>query len=105
MLCSAFEQGGANKGVEVLQRIVDGCPARYVHLFSGVRVNSDGTLERFVLMRNLRRRPDLEHRRLLDQGLLDLLDRSMGQAADGLSGVAVDGIMEKVAGYRQRLGL
>jgi hypothetical protein len=104
VLFSAFEQEGIN-GKALLEGILDQCPARYVHLFSRVRVNPDGTLQRAVLIRNLRRRPDLEHRRLLNQGLLDLLDRAMGRAADKVSSATVDRILEQVADYRQRLGL
>jgi hypothetical protein len=105
-LAKAIDQEkGAPRGASTIQILVDGRPRPYVALFEGVRVTSTGGLPSRSLLENLRRRPPSEQRRLLNQGLLDLLDRSLDKAADEISERRFDTVLERVMGYRQRMGL
>ena len=49
--------------------------------------------------------PLSEQRHLLNQGMLDLLDRALDKAADELPEDDFDGVLAQVMGYRQRLVL
>lgn len=96
---------GAGSGAAAVQLLVEGCPLQYASLFQGAEINSRGGLLPRGIYRNLSTRPRSEQRRLLNQGLLDLLERALSRAADELPDEAVDLVLEEVAGYRQRLGL
>jgi hypothetical protein len=96
---------GPHRGSGTMQLLVDGRPRAYAPLFEGIRVASAGTLPSHAVLENLRRRPPSEQRRLLNQGMLDLIDRALDKAADELPDPAFDAVLERVMGYRQRLGL
>lgn len=96
---------GKLRGATTVQLLVDGRPRHYTALFEGIRVSSTGGLPSGDLLLNLRRRPATEQRRLLNQGMIDLLDRALDKAADELPEQVFDEILERVMGYRQRLGL
>lgn len=98
------DRGGARGGA-VIQILVDGRPRQYIPLFDGVRIGTTGVLPASDLIANLRRRPGSEQRRMLNQGLLDLLDRALDKAADELEEGRFDDVLSKVMGYRQRMGL
>ncbi|MCB9666236.1 MAG: hypothetical protein H6732_19155 [Alphaproteobacteria bacterium] len=99
------EAAGTKRGRSVVQLLVDGRPRAFVPLLADVQVTARGLLPESAVVVNLRRRPDTEQRRLLNQGLLDLLDRALDRAADELDDEVMDDILAKVMGYRQRLGL
>lgn len=99
------EAGGPKRGRSVVQLLVDGRPRGFVPLFADIQVTARGLLPESALLLNLRRRPDPEQRRLLNQGMLDLLDRALDRIADELDDEVIDDILAKVMGYRQRLGL
>ncbi len=88
-----------------LQVLVDGRPRMFAQLFDSIQVASDGALPMAPLLNNLRQRLPSEQRHLLNQGLLDLLDQALDRVADELDGDAFDELLERVIGYRQRLGL
>jgi len=96
---------GAGHGSTAIQLLVDGSPRQYTSLFEATRVSQLGTLPTPSILRNVQMRPEPEQRRLLNQGMLDLLDRALSRAADDLPDEAIDSVLERVVGYRQRLGL
>lgn len=102
----AFDRDlGHGRGVATVQLLLDGRPRAYVPLFEGLRAQAGGRLPSEALLHNLRQRPEPEQRRLLNQGLLDLMDRALDRAAEELEDATLDAVLEKVVGYRQRIGL
>lgn len=108
VLCTiarAFDSAeGPGRGRSALQLLVDGSPLRFAPVLSDLTVKRDGKLPLAGLLSNLRDRPPTEHRQLLNQTLLDLLERTLSYAADELPEDTFDTVLEAVAGYRQRLG-
>ncbi len=96
---------GGSRGAATIQLLIDGRPRAFTALFDGIKATSAGGLPSREVLANLRRRPPTEQRRLLNQGLLDLLDRALDRAADELPDEVFDHVLEQVMGYRQRLGL
>lgn len=105
-IAQSFDRAnGSGRGRSAIQLLVDGAGGRRAALLAGVSVRADGRLPPDALMTNLGRRPTPEHRILLTEGLLDLVERALSIAADDLPEDDVDRILERAAGYRQRLGL
>lgn len=96
---------GPGAGRAAVQLLVDGPPLAFAPLFKDVTANGRGGIAHFELLRNLYSRPATEHRRLLQDGIKNLLDRGMSIAADELPDEGVDAVLESAAGLRQRLGL
>lgn len=96
---------GQGAGRAALQLLIDGTSGRFAGLLDDVTAAEDGHIEPRLVLRNLADRPMTEHRRLLNEGLADLIERAMSIAADELDGDAVDAMLERVAGYRHRMGL
>jgi hypothetical protein len=104
-IADAFdEEKGAGAGRAALQLLVEGSPGAFSHLFADVQVNEDNRISAKHMLRNLYQRPLSEHRKLLNDGLIDLIERALSMGADELSDEAVDAMLEHVAGYRQRIG-
>ena len=102
----AFDQvHGPGSGRRTVQVLVDGRPRAFAPLLDGIQTTSAGALPNRDVLANLRKRPKTEHRRLLKDGLLDLLDRAMDKAADALNEEALDDVLHATVGYRQRMGL
>lgn len=99
------EEQGNGGGRAALQLLLEGAPSRYAPLFQHVMVAEDGAIPYRQILRNLQHRPSTEHRQLLNEGLVDLIERALSLAADELPDQAVDEMLERVAGYRQRMGL
>lgn len=99
------EQNGRGSGRVGLQLLVDGPPTRFGVLFRGVKVDEDGRMDTARLIRNLRKRPPTEHRRLLNDGLMDLIQRCLSTSLEELDEERLDHMLERIAGYQQRLGL
>jgi len=99
------EAEGSGRGQAMMQVLMDGSPGADQALFSNLNAEKDGSLPTTALLRNLRQRPPTEHRRMLNQGLLNLIERALSMAVEELPDEAIDGVLENVAGYRQRLGL
>lgn len=104
-IATAFDQHRAGTGARTLQLLIDGVPREYAALMHEIRLRDDGTIPTARLLANARARPAAEQRRLLHDGLLDLLDRAFDRAADELEDDLLDALLEEVAGYRQRFGL
>jgi hypothetical protein len=68
-------------------------------------VDNRGQLPIEGVLKNLRRRPASEHRRLLNRGLSDIIERTLSMASEELDEAGLDALLEKIAGYQQRLGL
>jgi len=103
---AAMDQAeGTGRGQAALQILLDGSPASYQTLFTNLTAGDDGTLPDDHLLRNMNKRPPTEHRRLLNQGLLNLIERTLSLAVEELPDEAIDRVLEDVAGYRQRLGI
>lgn len=96
---------GSGRGQALLQVLLDGSPGPDQALFANLTAEPDGSLPETSLLRNLRQRPPTEHRRMLNQGLLNLIERTLSMAVEELPDEAIDAVLENVAGYRQRLGL
>jgi hypothetical protein len=104
-IADAFdEEKGAGAGRAALQLLVEGSPGAFSHLFADVQVNDQNRMSAKHILRNLYQRPLSEHRKLLNDGLIDLIERALSMGADELSDEAVDAMLEHVAGYRQRIG-
>ena len=105
-IVAAFDQAeGPGAGQSAVQLMVDGSPPKFVALLSGLIVDEDGTLPVGRVMANLYSRPTSEHRKLINDGMLDLMERALSKAADELPDELFDEVYEGVAGYKQRLGL
>ncbi len=96
---------GRGAGRASLQLLVDGGPTRFTDLWQGVQVTDEGELGTRLVLRNLWSRPPTEHRRVLNEVLVNLIERALSVAADELPDDQFDGMYEEIAGYRQRLGL
>lgn len=96
---------GAGSGHARVQLIVDGSSGPFSALFNGVELRPDGRLPVDVVLKNLRKRPITEHRRLLQRASTDIIERALSLASEDLDDVLMEQVLEKVAGYQQRLGI
>jgi hypothetical protein len=96
---------GRGCGRSRIQVLVDGSPAEHALVFYQAEVDMDGTVSPSTVLRNLGRRPEPEHRRVLNMALSDLVERVMSAAAQELPEGLIEEAQVAVAGYRQRLGL
>ena len=96
---------GAGAGRAAVQLLIDGAPKPYKPLYERVIATERGGLPKAQVLRNLYARPSSEHRRLLREGLINIVDRSMSIAADELPDEGIDIVLESTAGFRQRIGL
>lgn len=94
---------GLGSGQSCIQLLLDGAPASYAVLYQGLQASREGRFDVSGMLRNLRRRPESEHRRLLNQGLMDLIQRALSSAVEELEDEAVDGLLQEIAGYQQQL--
>lgn len=100
--------GNGNPGMNSqawLALLMEGSPTAFAPLFSGIPVRPDGHLDAAAIAENVRHRPPTEHRRLVNEGLLDLMDRALSRCTDELPEPVADRVLVDVAGYRKRLGL
>jgi len=106
VLSSAFDgQDSKGAGPAKVQLLLDGTPSEFAALFQQVRATEDGSTPASSIIANLRRRPSSEHRRLLNRGLSNLIERSMNMGADSLDDDHVDVFLEGCVGYQARLGI
>ena len=102
----AFDEAeGSGSGRAVVQLLVDGCPPKYAPILHGLQVANDGTLPAEQVITNLQARPPTEHRQLMNQTLIDVIERALSSAADDLPDQVFDDMYEAIAGYRHRMGL
>lgn len=105
MVASLDAARGVGMGQSRVQLLIEGTPGSYASLFKGVEVDAHGRLPVEVVLRNLRKRPASEHRRLLNRGLSDVIERALSLASEELDERGLESMLEKIAGYQQRLGM
>jgi hypothetical protein len=96
---------GRGVGQARAQLVIEGTPGAFSALFKGAEVDAQGRLPVEVVLKNLRKRPASEHRRLLNRGMQDVIDRAFSVASDELAETELEKLLEAVAGYQQRLGM
>lgn len=94
---------GPGAGQASVQLLLDGAPSAYAVVFQGLEARLDGTFDVSAAARNIKRRPEGEHRRLIDNGTMDLIERGLSYAVAELDDQAMDALLEGIAGYQQRL--
>jgi hypothetical protein len=105
-LAGAFDHRlGTGSGSARIQLLVDGTRSSFSPLYLQTHVAQDGAVDAGSLLRNLRRRPTSEHRRLVNDGLSDLLERLLTAAMDDLPDAILDDVLVSISGYQQRIGL
>ncbi len=102
---SAIDYINGGSGQARVQLLVDGSSGPFAALFSGVELRTDGRLPVDQVLKNLRKRPATEHRRLLQRASTDLIERALSLASEDLDDGLMEQVLEKVAGYQQRLGI
>jgi hypothetical protein len=95
---------GPGAGRACIQLLVDGTPHEFAPLFLGIEVDIKGAVDVARVMKNLGKRPPGEHRRLVNRGVRDLIDRALSSTFEELGDEAVEEVMEHIAGYEKRLG-
>jgi hypothetical protein len=93
--------GGAGHGRSIVQLVVDATPKRFQPLFAGVEARSTGVPEMVVLY-NLAQRPESAQRSLLNEALLDLVERAVSQVVDSVPPEEADRLLEDLAETRYR---
>jgi hypothetical protein len=96
---------GGGGGNARIQLIVDGSAGPFAALFGGIELQADGRLPVEPVLKNLRKRPVTEHRPLLQRASIDIIERTLSLASEDLDEAQMDDVLEKVAGYQQRLGI
>ena len=96
---------GPGSGRACVQLLIDGTPHQFAVLFMNVESDPSGCLDPNRIIKNLNRRPESEHRRLLNMGLLNLIERALSSGMEELEDDAIDQMLQRVAGYQIRLGL
>lgn len=105
-ICAALaEVEGHGAGQAHIQVLVEATTGPANALFKNVEVGADGRLPAEAVLKNLRRRPGTEQRRLLTRGLQDLVERALSLAYEGLEEARLETMLEHIAGYQQRLGI
>lgn len=105
-ICAALEEvEGHGAGQAHLQVLVEATAGPSGALFKNVEVEADGRLPAEAILKNLRKRPATEQRRLLTRGLSDLVERALSLAYEGLEEARLEAMLEHIAGYQQRLGI
>lgn len=105
-LSAAFDaQESKGAGPAQAQLLLDGSPSEFAALFQAVAAEEDGTAPAHKIIANLRRRPSSEHRRLLNRGLSNLIERAMNLGAESLDDDHVEAFLEQCVGYQSRLGI
>ena len=104
-ICAAVDaKEGPGAGRARIQILVEGTTGGISALFKNVEVDPRGHLPTSVVLKNLRKRPVAEHRRLMANGVSDLIERSLSMACENLDDDPIDRLLEAVAGYQSRLG-
>ena len=101
----AFDSNrGRGAGLATVQLLVEGAPTKFAVLFLGIEVDREGRLDCDEVLDNMRRRPESEHRRLINRGILDLIERALSTSVEELPDDAIEPLLQDIAGYQQRLG-
>ena len=95
---------GPGAGRAQLRLLLDGGPSQFRSLFSGLSIEEDGALPPEELVQRLRTRVGPERRGLLNEGLRDLIQRTLSLADEGLDEEAMNQLLEKIAGHDAEMG-
>lgn len=98
------DQHGVGDGRRCAQLVVDTAPPDCAALFTGIELDVRGRMSATKLLDNLMRKPEAQRRILAQRGFSDLIDRTLARGAEDLDDAHVDRMLDRVAGYRQRLG-
>ena len=105
-ICHTLDQeNGIGSGQAAVQLLLEGAPAAFAGLFIGVEAARDGAFAADRAMRNLNRRPDTERRSLLNQALKNLIERGLSVTFETVSEERLDAMLERIAGFQQRMGI
>ena len=96
---------GPGRGQSRVQLLLEATPGAFAALFKSVEADRSGSVQVETELKNLRKRPASEHRRLLNRGLQDVIERSLSVASEELNDVQLDAFLEHIVGYQQRLGM
>jgi len=106
IVVKAFDEvEGSGRGRSIVQLLVDGSPQKFTSILAKLEVTQEGTLPEEQLLEHLYARPPTEHRQLIHNAMLDIIERVLSSAADELPDEQFDNVFENVAGYRGRMGL
>ncbi len=94
---------GPGAGQACVQLLLDGAPIAYLPLLHGLEATPQGRFSPPAALANLQRQPKAEHRRLVDRGIMDLIERALSYAVEEMSDADMDALLEEIAGYQQRL--
>jgi hypothetical protein len=96
---------GAGVGQARLQVLVEGTAGGHAVLFAQVELAPGGRLPVERVMRNLKKRPEGERRHLLNRALADVIERALSLADEALDQRGMERMLERIAGYQQRMGM
>lgn len=96
---------GAGSGVARMQVLLEGTPGHLAPLFLNVEIQAGGRLPVDRVLKNLRKRPTAEQRHFLNRALSDVMERSLLLANEALDQRRMERMLERIAGYQQRLGV
>lgn len=105
MVTALDQVRGPGRGQSRVQLLLEGTPGAFATLFKGVEADQAGRVNIDTVMKNLRKRPASEHRRLLNRGVADVIERSLSVASEELDEPGLEAFLEHIAGYQQRLGM
>ena len=98
----ALEHDG-HEGQPLLREVAGESDTEFQSRLRGVRLDARGLLSLDSLHECLAMRPSSEHRRMVEHGLLDLMERALDLCAEQLSEPQMDEVLESVSGFHQRL--
>lgn len=98
------DRSGSGAGRAQLRLLLDGGPPQFRSLFSGLSIEDDGSLPPDELVLRLRTRVGPERRSLLNEGLRDLIQRTLSLADEGLEEAEMDRLLEEIAGHDAEMG-
>jgi hypothetical protein len=99
---SALDGAGV-RALPKLQLLVDEDETDFVDNLGGMALDIRGQLSLESLQHALSLRAPSEHRRIVEHGLLDLMERALDLAADQLDDEGIDRVLEEVAGFSHRI--
>ena len=95
---------GPGAGRAQLRLLLDGGPSQFRSLFTGLPIEQDGALHSEELVLRLRTRVGPERRGLLNNGLRDLIQRTLSLADEGLDENSMNHLLEEISGHDAEMG-
>lgn len=101
-MLAAMDDAGL-EGLAMIQQVLGSAPRDLRPLFRGVGLAEDGSLEEKVIIHNLRSKLPSEQRQMIENGLVELLDRALERCIQSLAAGPADALLGQVVGYERRL--